>query len=570
MATEVYSITIAGSEATMRALQALDQQSTKAAEKANTAVAEGAEKTGKWQAKVQALGGQFGQLGQNIGAMGGTAEATFARVVGGAAGLANAIGSIGGGGIVAAVAGVSLAVKLLRDAWGAEEAAAKAAAEERKKALEVEAEHLERIERAIRAEMALKTEAGAQEAGIHAERMARRAQEMLADVDRARGLRDQAAAEYDSRLKRSRDAGLIGAQLEGAMFDHGQHLLKTEKHFIDATEAQQAAAGEASIALQKAVDSTITANAIVAVGDRQKKINTEKEKAIADEEAQQQRANDAFLNMELKRDAAEEAQQQRANDAFDSLMAKKDRELEAINKLAAAEKKREDAAAKAMVAAALGAQMNAVYAQQAMLTGAAVGFLTSQMEWMGTVNRENYRDLLEITDNTVAAWVAQLQAALASIAKQAFAQGALETAAIPKEIAAGLASIAVDDAKGAAAHFASAGVHAMSAQAYAAIGGGSAVGAVGVGAVRGDGGLVGLTKQEKERKDMGARSSGGGPAPRQGVIDTGAGTGGGGVVLNFIYEAGSVNAGNDRALAATMGKGLKSLSRDGFAQRGAR
>ena len=143
----------------------------------------------------------------------------------------------------------------------------------------------------------------------------------------------------------------------------------------------------------------------------------------------------------------------------------------------------------------------------------------------------------------------------------------MEAGEAVKESALAFGAYAIHDYGGAGLHAASAATHTVAAQVYAGIAGTSAGASVGIGMARGEGGLVGLTKEEREAKDreIGTRTAGdsaGGP-----IAGVGRSERAGPVVVNFVYEAGAINAQNRDAAAATVASAPRPARRDGFRRR---
>lgn len=155
--------------------------------------------------------------------------------------------------------------------------------------------------------------------------------------------------------------------------------------------------------------------------------------------------------------------------------------------------RQEEAARRVANALMLNSVATEAYGVAMMAVGPAINTLTSQLAVLGELNRENYRDLLEVTDQTPILIAKQIQAMLAGIAQQAAAKALFEGAEAAKEVALAIGSAAMYDAAGASMHLSAAAAHGASAAAYAALGGGAAGGALGIGLARP------ATREEKER-----------------------------------------------------------------------
>lgn len=233
------------------------------------------------------------------------------------------------------------------------------------------------------------------------------------------------------------------------------------------------------------------------------------------------------------------------------------------------EQRKQDEIGKTAVASVAAAMALEGYGATMFLVGAATDALTEKMQAFGDVNRENYREFFQFTEDTPDMVAKQVQAFLWGIALQSGQKAIFETAEELKETALGFGSLAMLDAPGAAMHFQSAAVHAVAATAYGVISGGAAIGAGGIAASRGEGGLFGLTNEEREaqKKKKEADSRADGKGPRDGPSAGGAGSRGEAPVVRntYIYEAGAIDANNRRNIASVVNVGI--LHRDGFMDR---
>lgn len=193
--------------------------------------------------------------------------------------------------------------------------------------------------------------------------------------------------------------------------------------------------------------------------------------------------------------------------------------------------------------------------------------LINTLQAYGTINRENWRDLLQFNEDFRNNMAAQVQIALWGLAQQAASKSVFEAGEGFREQASALGAAATGNFASAGLHQTSAIMHFVARDAYAGIAGVSAGASIGVGMQRGEGGLFGLTKEERERRDR-ERASGGGPAAEGPTVrGIGGGQGPGAVVVNFVYEAGAIDARSRDAAAATVAASAREARRDGFLRR---
>lgn len=219
------------------------------------------------------------------------------------------------------------------------------------------------------------------------------------------------------------------------------------------------------------------------------------------------------------------------------------------------------------------ANMAAVYASQVQLAHAAtmmvvqpvVSEFTGELERLGTANRENYRELDAFSDELPAIIAKKSQAIMAGIAAEATGKAVFELGEAAAMTALGLGYLAIPGLQGQAAPaFASAAQHGLAAVVYGSIAGVSVGGAVGIGAMRGDGGLVPLTRAEREEmdkkkgKDKNSDRLGG---SSEGSSDAGE------RVLNIIVQNSAPIFGGDDAAAEMLALPLARASRSYFGSR---
>lgn len=219
----------------------------------------------------------------------------------------------------------------------------------------------------------------------------------------------------------------------------------------------------------------------------------------------------------------------------------------------------------------VGAGINMAYGASTMVANAMMQPLIGTLQLYGTINRENWRELTEFNDEFRNNMAAQVQIALWSLAQQAAGKSVFEAGEGLRETALSYGAAATGNFVSASMHATSGMMHFVARDAYAGIAGVSAAGSIGVGMQRGDGGMFGLTKEERERRDrengLGSTTSGpslGGPVARGGT-----GGGGGPNVINFVYQnlPGAIDARSRDAAAATTASSFREARKSGYNNR---
>ena len=208
------------------------------------------------------------------------------------------------------------------------------------------------------------------------------------------------------------------------------------------------------------------------------------------------------------------------------------------------------------------AVVDAGYAPSMFVIGNATSFATGQLKAFGQINRDNWRETLTMTEDKKEAFFAEAQAAIFNMGIQAGTKSIFEGAEAVKEGALMFGAIASKDFPAATLHAKSALTHAASSAIYGTIG----VGAVGtsfaVGALHGapGGGAGGGGGSRKGMDNMPSAPSGGGGGG-------GSPSGGGAVNITYVYEAGSINAADERATARTVAEGVGNARGSWFERR---
>lgn len=562
----------------------------------------GAEAAKSWTEQLESASRSFKGVSRDIDVVGGKSAATFARMADDALGVVAAVGS---GGLLAVIALASAAVGGLAKAF---EYFGEAAEREAAKVTSIIKTQQTEFDAAVAARKAARREATLEDIKDLADRQVVATSAMEAQVEIKRKLGEEILRQGDKvatasiRTERGINFGLIEekaklvvlqerwaaaevkretalgqfreAQL-GMKYQSQKLADQTEekeaekkaerskKRFEDNMTALERAAYASLDLMQKATDE---ANKVEEATNRAMDAASAKSTAAAEKQLDEVfRAED---EANKKRESDEEKAYQNKIRAMKEIIKSEDDLQAAVQKTEEAERKKTDAMVKSTFASTLATAQNQAYAFSMMAIQPILGVVTSQLEKFGNINRDNYRDLLEINKNTIAAWAAQAQAALWSMALQAGQKSGLEAAEAVKEAALGFGSIAISDGTGAAAHFTSAGIHMVAAHAYAALGVGAGGTSLAIGAARGSGGLVGTGA---------APSAGGGAASGSGVgvsggrLEAGRSVSGStesqAIVVNFTYEAGSLNAADEDEMARSVARGARRARQSGFLRR---
>jgi len=174
---------------------------------------------------------------------------------------------------------------------------------------------------------------------------------------------------------------------------------------------------------------------------------------------------------------------------------------DAERELAAEVRKRREEDTKAIVVqAALSAETMAYGVVMSVVQPIVTDF-TDALATLGTINRENYRDLVIFSNELPAIIAREVQARLGAMGAEATGKAIMSSADGLRETALGFGMLFINPAD-AAAHFTAAGVHFAAASAYGTLGTGALIGAGSIGALRGGGGPIALTQEEKDTLDM--------------------------------------------------------------------
>lgn len=529
--------------------------------------------------RANKLADAFKMVSRDIGTVGGAAAQAFTHAADEALSV---IGIITKGGLGAVLAGVGLAagaVALAYSLWNDET--------EESKRLAVEAEKSHKA-------LVAASKDGANQAFEATKKL---------NAEQTRRL----AIEKDllvAALEQDKLAKMLEASKDANVADRVTARAKAEKDsdaaIAKAKEERETAWASYRVQINKELNKEITRNEVDEQEERRKKAQAIAEKRAQEEAARNQRSAESAVEFDsrMAREAmAREALQMQAavdvaaaEKKLDDDEAKRKEDMAAEDRARFLEEQERDAArmdslrasdqaikaalreqtkaqaalreeqTKAMLAAKM--QEVAQIAQAAVMMAASpvVAELTSQVHALAMANRETYRDLIIFNEEWPALIAAKAQAVLAGIAAEATGRAAMEFAEAGAMTALGIGYLAIPGMQGfAAPAFASAASHAASGVAFGALAGATFAGAVAIGSVRGEGGLVALTKAEQEEQDRKRTSDGGGSSfsgggPSGGMYGGGGERGGRGtsIVVNINNEPGSIAPEDqDRAAVAT-------------------
>jgi hypothetical protein len=306
------------------------------------------------------------------------------------------------------------------------------------------------------------------------------------------------------------------------------------------------------------------------VGDREKenriaRIGAAQRKALLDE------ANAAEILRQAKQELAEaDAEEEEAEKkaraeraaAWEEMEQQLIREKQLREDAARAAEEQERAVRAAQMAQFYANSVNASFTVGMYAVGKSIDFASSELMQFQDINRDNWRDMLQITEDTKAAFAARLQAFLFSTAIEAGKMAIWENAEGIKETALGAAALFTNPAE-AASHFVSAGLHYAASAAYGTFAGGAAVGAGVVASQRGEGGL--FSASPGNGGGYGGAPGGGGGGPSGGSYSGGGERGGGGpVVINITNEPGSMPPDDQDRAAMAVARHVRRAQQDWF------
>lgn len=521
------------------------------------------------------LADAFKMVSRDIGTLGGASAQAFTHMADEALSVVGIL--TGGVGITAGIAAVGLAIGGLSALWQYEEAAMKRASEEKSAALEAQKTIIKSIAASILEENRNATEDDA--ARIRAEieatdRLIAVKRANLSVTESLRANRGEALHDIKSRADLVRTERDRVAALERENAARGDVLAGIEKELETRGDMERrrvsmekALAQETTSMKQAAQVSIAWANAIRAAWQNLQVAKVEVRDNDMSELDRTAAGPDAIeVQMEKDRIERAEALSLHVDGLIASQMGYRDvivttasttmgalEEEEAQRRELTMATQAQDRAnleyAEGMVYAA---GVNVAYTTSMYAVGKGIDYASMELMRFQDINRDNYRDLLQINENTMAAWAQRLQAFLFTTAMEAGRMALMENAMGLGEVARGTGALFTNPAE-AATHFVSAGMHYAASAAYGTFAGGAAVGFGVVAASRGQGGLFASASTDQG----GGLSSGGGGG---GGAPSGGSYGGGGergsrspsIVVNINNEPGAITPEDqDRAAVAT-------------------
>ena len=358
-------------------------------------------------------------------------------------------------------------------------------------------------------------------------------------------------------------AKVFGEKLVGAL-EEGEKKA-ADKRVKNAEEAAQKVAKqrEAELAhLQKLHDADMALNdAKWAKEDKDKADAAAKKKKADDEEMARL---ERLQNLEADKAEEDGKAAKRANE--EAAKSEKHRREE-LAKTAKALQEKHEQEVRAMVATQASAAANIAFGVSATVTGPIIAEYTGLLKSLGDINRDNYREFVLFSDELPAIIAKKTQAIMGGIAAEATGKALQSSADAAREMALGLGLVAIPGMGAqAAGHFTSAGSHMLAASMYGALGTGAAVGAVGLGAMRGSGGPIALTREEQQRNA--SRDGGGAGGGISGGRMSGSGGGAGeAFVVNIAYQAGSIAPADENRAARTVASATRRARSNAFDRR---
>lgn len=564
----IYAIAVQGAEDAVKAFGKVSA-ATKSVEVAQDNMA----------AKANHYADAFKKVSRDIGTVGGQAAQAFTHIADEALSV---VGMLTGGGLTAALAGVGIgvgAVVLAYKAWNDETAESKRladqAVESHNKLLasakknaddafasttRMNAEQLRRvsIEKQLLV-VALQldqqkrlAEAASQEGNAvnRAIAMAKIRKESDAEIAKASAESEAALGKFNVAQARATEMEVTRVKLDEQK-ERGDRAKKAE----DDRQSEELRASERADAQMRRDQSDAAAREQAADDARLDKMRKDDEKRRADEKKSQE-----------EWDKEEQDAASRVADAFGE--AAKRKEDAAIKAAAAFKKMRDEIMNIGFAAAAFKNVTAPTFDAGMMVINSATGLANKYLDEFGTINRDNWRDMLSFSKDKQAAFAAEAQAALWSLARQAAPKAIYENAEGIASAAAAAGEYGKGNVAGGVLLTAAAVGHYAASAAYGTIAVAAGGGSLAIGAARGKGGIVAASPGG----GGGGMSAGPGASPRSGGGGfTGGGgstsPGGGAVNITYVYEAGSINAADERATARTVADGVGSARGSWFERR---
>lgn len=251
-----------------------------------------------------------------------------------------------------------------------------------------------------------------------------------------------------------------------------------------------------------------------------------------------------------------------ANEAALAAALRRDAERELAE---AIQQRREQDTQAIVVQAAMSAETMA-YGVAMSVVQPMVQDFTASLAVLGTINRENYRDLIIFSNELPAIIAREVQARLGAMGAEATGKAIMSSADGLRETAIGFGMLFVNPAD-AAAHFTAAGVHFAAASAYGTLGTGALVGAGAIGSLRGAGGPIALTSEEQDTINMRRDEESGSWVPTSSGGGGSIGGDNGAFVVNITNEAGSIAPDDQRRAARVVASSVLRARSNAFDRR---
>lgn len=566
MPNVIYRVQVSGVEQARAAIASVPGHATAAAESLS-------ERTNR-------LADSFKMVSRDIGTLGGAASQTFTHMADEALSIVGVI--TGGGGLVAAISVAGIVIGRLAEAWKDYETSEKAAA---KFSTEWLTKHNKQLEEALILQR--KTTAA-----LSGETRASAEEKILATTTKINELKTQIAkAEADSAYrvgkdKEDREKKLLDLNSQLYLFetdrnkaiqDRQKILDENTRKMRESFEIENAAAAElrriqatADEIARKREANARSAEAAIEFDQRTQRLAQDREdeqtKRLAEQDAAENKAAEE-REKRVDEAMAQDNDQFRQEKEHDNARLDALREYDQEYKRAMEEERKElerlrQEQIRASIGMAYANSVNASYAVGMYAVGKSVDFVSSELMQFQDINRDNWRDMLQITEDTKAAFAARLQAFLFSTAIEAGKMAIWENAEGIKETALGAGALFTNPAE-AASHFVSAGLHYAASAAYGTFAGGAAVGAGVVASQRGEGGL--FASAPSGGGGYGSGGAGGGGGPSGGSYSGGGERGGGGpVVINITNEPGSMPPDDQDRAAMAVARHVRRAQQDWF------
>lgn len=534
---ELYKVELRGADIVALALARMDAEAKKSAQSFATHAGPSQQAASSFSQKVGGLADAFKMVSRDIGTVGGAGVQAFTHMADEALSIASVM--TGGIGITAAIAAVGVAVGGLRALWVAEEEAMKRATEEKRAVLESQKNIIKSLAASIQEENRNATEEDAARIRSEIE-----ATDRLIAVKRAnltvtsslRANRGEALDDIKSRSELVRTERERVSALEAENAARTDLLAGVEKELETRgamerrrVSMEKALAQETTAMKQAAQVSIAWANGIRAAWENLQVAKVEVRDNDMSELDRNAGAPDPIeLQMEKERIERAEELKMRVDDLIaaqlgyrnvvattaSTTMGALEEEERQRRELVTAIQAQDRANLEYAAGMIYAASVNTAYTASMYAVGKGIDYASMELMRFQDINRDNYRDLLQINENTMAAWAQRLQAFLFVTAMEAGRMALMENAMGMGEVARGTGALFTNPAE-AATHFVSAGMHYATSAAYATFAGGAAVGFGVVAASRGQGGMFASAAQDKE--DLGGNRSsngsvGGGPS----------------------------------------------------------